>query len=484
LTSWSGQISVRGGPPSAGSIELTDQSLEIVPQGGPAIHLALVDIEDVHDDNYTLRLTDHTGDHYDLSMFGRAYGQIVADLRSAREARLERDLLLRGVNLQDSFPGKLFGDGDPLPVEVRLYEDLMVVVPERHTMFGIPFSFIDRVEWDQEPYQTRVVTDDGIALTFGHLGRRSEEFRDELRRLLDALAARTARTLGSLLPGLDPGTVSRLAGLLRDGRAVQQRAVDAIDPAVWPRLEDAALGAAELRETYESLKGRTPPGWAAFGVKAVLTESEEKETSGPAWQPAAAATSRRSRSDWRDQVVASRQQVGPTPGRGTAEPGSKEATVTSDSSAASRPVRGTGASKEAGDVSPDTSRTDLWYFCPLSREGTPVNAVAQEVASEAGHATYLFRLMEPARFAALSGETLADEVGRSIARLNRALLQLNFRREPIYLPEEQLATEKYARYRVALRKLEYLRSAREAFLGRAVHNASWEEQVRAALDRA
>jgi hypothetical protein len=81
-------------------------------------------------------------------------------------------------------------------------------------------------------------------------------------------------------------------------------------------------------------------------------------------------------------------------------------------------------------------------------------------------------------------DALADAVERGIARLNRALLQLNFRREPIYLPEDQIEQGRYARYRVALRKLEYLRWAREAFLGRAVHNASWEAQVTEALGRA
>jgi hypothetical protein len=64
------------------------------------------------------------------------------------------------------------------------------------------------------------------------------------------------------------------------------------------------------------------------------------------------------------------------------------------------------------------------------------------------------------------------------------LLQLNFRREPIYLSEEQIRTGQYARYRVALRKLDHLRWARRAFLGRAIHNASWESQVRRAIEQA
>jgi hypothetical protein len=416
---------VGDGAPVAARIELTDDAIQVVPERGDPIHVPLVDVEDVHDDDYVLRLADHTGTRYELTMLGKAYGQLVADLRTRRHDVLERDLLLRGVNLQDTFPGKLFGGPTPIPVELRVYEDLLVVIPERGTMFSVPYSFVERVDWDEELYQTRVVTDDGRTLVFGHLAKRSEEFRDELRRMLDGLARRTSATLAGLLPGIDPAALSRLSTLLRDGRAAQQRAIDSVDPTVWPRLEEAASASDELRDSYQALKAMTPPGWAAFGVKAVLTEQEDRH----------------------------------------------------------RAASWAGPDVEAGSATEQEASTDLWYFCPLAPEGRPVNAVAQEVASGSGHATYVFRLMEPDRFASLSGEALAEEVGRSIARLNRALLQLNFRREPIYLPEEQIEQGRFGAYRVALRKLDYLRWARKAFLGRAVHNASWPAQVEAAVGR-
>jgi hypothetical protein len=72
---------------------------------------------------------------------------------------------------------------------------------------------------------------------------------------------------------------------------------------------------------------------------------------------------------------------------------------------------------------------------------------------------------------------LVDAVTAAIARLNRALLTLNFRREPIYLADDQIATGRYARYRAAVRKLDYLQWTRAAFLGRAIHNATWEQQL-------
>ena len=423
--------------PHRATVEVGDDAVSILPEGGAPVHLPLVDIDDLFDDDYALRLTDHTGRRYDLSMLGRAYGQIAADVRSRRDAELGRDLLLTGVALQDTFPAKVLdpaGLAAPVSAEVRLFQDLMVVVPERGTMWGLPYSFVEKVDWDPNLYQVHVRADDGTVHAFGQLGRRTEEFHDELRRLLDALARRTAGTLSRLLPGVDPAVVSRLAGEMRDGRAVQHRVVDAIDPSLWPRLEDAVVGTAELRASYEGLKARSPAGWAALGVKAVLGVEE------------------------RPARPASGEEAG------------------SEAAEGERTPTGAGRATEV-----------LWYLCPLARDGRPVNAVAQEVTSEEGKATYVFRLQPPARWREAEqagGEALVEAAAAGMARLNRALLTLNFRREPILASDEDIATPRFARYRVAVRKLPYLRETREAFLGRAIHDDTWERQLDAAASRA
>jgi len=488
-----------------------EASLSIVPRGADPIELAYADIDDLFDDDYTMRLTDWGGRRYDLTMFGKAYGQILADVTKRRKDKLQHDLLLTGVGAPKGYDGAVFGGAEPVKAELRLFEDLLVVMPERGLMWGLPYSFIDHVGWDEDLYEVQVADDLGEGHVFGMLAKRSEEFRDDLTAKMDALARRTAQTLGSLVPGLEPAVLSKLAGAMRDGRAVQPRAVDRIDPELWARLEQVVVGTPALRSTYDALKEMTPPGWAAFGVKGVLSV-EENDLPGVRFTDAGdreVSTSREDHSAYRDRIQSVRDGLRqgafvpamPGVGAGGIDPRQLERIVQASVRGATAGQPGAPATEdqvEGPEVpegsqtadgqapGPDEQPTRLWYFTPLARDGKPLNCVAQEVTSESGHATYVFRLMEPERFGALFGDDLAEAVAEGIARLNRALLTLNFRREPIYLTDEQITAGAYTRYAVALRKLGHLRWTRTAFLGRAIHmdDATWRAQLEDAIAKA
>ncbi len=106
-----------------------------------------------------------------------------------------------------------------------------------------------------------------------------------------------------------------------------------------------------------------------------------------------------------------------------------------------------------------------WFFFRLAE-----NVAAWEASTGSGRATYFFR-MAPAF------ETAA-------AALTRGLALVNFRREPVYLPEDSLAAQpRYHRYLIGCRKLPALRALRVAYLGRAIHSdlEAWSAQVAALL---
>ncbi len=118
-----------------------------------------------------------------------------------------------------------------------------------------------------------------------------------------------------------------------------------------------------------------------------------------------------------------------------------------------------------------------WFLVAL-----PGNLVALELVSEGAHATYLFRTVPRASFAA--GAAIADidvaSALRAVARISAALIDARFLREPIALPDAQLATPEGIRYRLALRAIPSLAAARADFVARLVHRdeTSWA----AALD--
>ena len=110
----------------------------------------------------------------------------------------------------------------------------------------------------------------------------------------------------------------------------------------------------------------------------------------------------------------------------------------------------------------------------------PGNLVAWEATSRSGRATYFFRLVPPEQAAQLQDASKsAALIETAIRQLNRAIVLLNFRREPIYLPDDSLLLQpRFRRYAIACRKLPELVRLRSSFLGRAIHTtpAAWQKQ--------
>jgi hypothetical protein len=122
-------------------------------------------------------------------------------------------------------------------------------------------------------------------------------------------------------------------------------------------------------------------------------------------------------------------------------------------------------SPQEGEAAPEEKQPlFFWFFFPLAS-----GRVAWESTSGSGRATYFFDATAP--------------MEQAIARLTRGLALVNFRREPVYLPDESLEQQpQFRRYAIACRKLPDLRTLRAAFRGRAIHTTleAWTAQVEAA----
>jgi hypothetical protein len=126
----------------------------------------------------------------------------------------------------------------------------------------------------------------------------------------------------------------------------------------------------------------------------------------------------------------------------------------------------------------------VWFLIPIYGDaGFGGNAIAMESIAvgedNSGGATYFFRIVSRKAYLELNVEQLDKANDRLVRTLNRCMIDINFRREPIYLPEERLEEPKYMRYKIALKKLPPLRLARSLFIGRVVHSSpdQWRRDV-------
>jgi len=126
----------------------------------------------------------------------------------------------------------------------------------------------------------------------------------------------------------------------------------------------------------------------------------------------------------------------------------------------------------------------IWFLIPLysTDSNEPGNAVAMEAISGegSGKATYFFRIVSRKDYPNLKNiEDLHRGVDNFIKRMNRSMLAINFRREPIYLPDEKLEEPQYQKYKFAIAKIPALRELRQLFIGRVIHRTpeQWKKDV-------
>ncbi len=134
-----------------------------------------------------------------------------------------------------------------------------------------------------------------------------------------------------------------------------------------------------------------------------------------------------------------------------------------------------------GDITGDYT----WFLIPLysGDAGQPGNAVAMEASSEGeggGKATYFFRITGREEYRNMEdAETLHGIAEEFMSLLNICLLAINFRREPIYITDDQIDTPRFARYRYSVALIPELQLLRERFIGRVFHRSrgQWEQDV-------
>jgi hypothetical protein len=146
----------------------------------------------------------------------------------------------------------------------------------------------------------------------------------------------------------------------------------------------------------------------------------------------------------------------------------------------------------------DLTGSYTWLLVPLRNAGLSrlSNAVAlesfiaqdnsqekEEQTRATAGATYFFRTMGRKEYSQATDEDLTGELENFIRNINRCMIDTNFRREPILLSEDQLASNEYVRYKFAIAKMPSLRILRRLFIGRVIHSLpeQWKSDVASLL---
>lgn len=114
----------------------------------------------------------------------------------------------------------------------------------------------------------------------------------------------------------------------------------------------------------------------------------------------------------------------------------------------------------------------------------PGNLIALEALSThgEGRATYFFRIMAEDEYSSLNSfDQLNNRVDKLLKLINYCMLQINFRREPIYLTKEQLLTPQYEKYLYSIENQPALKILREHFIGRVLHT-NYEDWCKKTLE--
>jgi hypothetical protein len=456
MPSFSGKfqyLNADGTPAQGGACRVTfeAETLTLAPAAGAPIAFDLGDIDLFVPGDYELTLTLYTRKRIVLNQFGKAFQNLCHDLLEAYRQRLVACLLLEDLEEIARFDGRAQLTSAALPsrsfsspAEFRLYKSNLAVLPTQATGFQWRLADIDAVRFDEANYAVVLESaDERLMVT--KLAKRTREFAERLEDSTSQLSRQSAEILHDIFPFLDPDQFQQAARLMKEGHAAPLGKLKAIHPKTEQALV-ANVVDARLKPYFDALLTHVPPGWLYAGFKLIREEEEE-----PAEQP----------------------EEKPPEETPAAAPETPEEQIEEPAEAPT-------------EEAPREGEQPIlhWFFFPLATKPgakLPANLVAWEATSKGGRATYFFRLLPPEEARQLDDPTKAPAaVETAIQQLNRALVLLNFRREPIYLSDDKLELQpRYRRYAIACRKIPELGRLRASFLGRSIHTSltAWKKQV-------
>lgn len=404
-------------------VQISEASLSVLPKFGEALFFSLRDITEISEGDYKVHLALSSMEKLTLFNLGYKYEDFLRVLSKLHSEMMLKDVLMHeslkksGVNAEFSYFDENGKELHKGNCEPRLYETAIVVIPEKGEIIRIPYCDVSKIR-----------------------GR-------EIIKIVRITASNTSKEEYSVTVIMEDGRKLVLSKMGREFDAFEEKLSEAInelslkvqstlkellpvaDPSIIRRAAQFMKeGKAAKRSDIESV---SPELW--------LELEKKLEIAGV-------------KAEYEFLRKLSQQEklcIGLKRGL-------------------------------MGDLTGEY----IWFLIPIysTNPKEPGNVVAMEATSgeEGGKATYFFRITSRKEYPNFKNiEDLHRQVDDFIKRMNRGMLDINFRREPIYLPEEKLEEPEYVKYKFAIQKIPSLRELRQLFIGRVIHSTSeqWEKDV-------
>ncbi len=369
------------------------------------------------------------------------YEDFLSELYRLRNQLLLKYLLMDESIIKGGFEA-LFTSIDPQgqvsqsgKCEVRLYETALVILPQKGEPIRAPYCYLS--QFSKVDYKLILVSESGEKVEFSMLGEKFDALAKGLSDTFNRLMLRSQQTIKEIIPEADPATVYKLGVLMKDGRAAKRKSIEELSPILWQRLAKR-FDEAGVSQEFGFLESKALKDQMHVGVKRGLMGDL---TGSYVWLlvPLLNAS------------------------------GNLENAV----------------AFEAFSMKSNDALKTVTEPNDAEVEGEPKEEITNEKeTSTGGKATYFFRLLDKSNYLKASQQNLGLELDDFMRKMNRCLIDINFRREAIYLSDDKLENPKYVQYRFAVAKIPSLMMLRRQFIGRVVHSSfdQWKSDVTSLLD--
>jgi hypothetical protein len=421
-----------------GKVVLEEKYLTLIVDFGAPMRFSYAEIEGISEFDYRVDLLLASKQTLSLWGLGYQYEDFLFHLFKLRNELLLKYLLMEEALLQAGYEAQFKRLSVNLQIlqtgncEVRLYDNALLVLPQKGEPLRFPYCFISRVT--KANYKLVIDNEFEEVLELSMLGEKFDPLGKALSDTINKMMLRTQENIRGLVPNADSSTVHQLANLMKDGRAASRKIIEQLYPSFWRILEKRIENVGLITE-YKFLDSFSAKDQVHVGLKRGLMG---ELTGSYTWIMFALSNPESSKLS---NAIAI------------------EAFVVKDKA------------QESEDEAAEIVKSE-------AEERDEQNLPERQTDANVG-ATYFFRLMGRKEYAQAKGEDQTAEMEKFVKNLNRCMIDINFRREPIFLSEEQLQDPKYLQYRFAVEKMPSLKTLRNLFIGRVVHSSpeKWTKDV-------